>query len=49
MTWFQNPPEGVSHGFLVLLSVDGKTLASGDLIQVVRNKRLRVKNRDSTY
>jgi hypothetical protein len=32
--------EGTTHGFLVLRSMEGKTLASGDLIQVVQGDRL---------
>ena len=32
--------EGLAHGFLVLKSLDGKTLASGDLIQNVRGGRV---------
>src|SRR5437016_6014166 len=33
-------PEGTVHGFLVLHSVEGKTLASGDVIQTVRGDRV---------
>jgi len=33
-------PEGTVHGFLVLRTVEGKTLASGDLTQVVQGDRL---------
>jgi hypothetical protein len=32
--------QGTMHGFLVLRTMEGKTLASGDLIQVVRGDRL---------
>ena len=32
--------EGVSHGFLELSSVDGKTLAYGDLLQVVKGDQV---------
>ena len=32
--------EGISHGFLVLRSLDGKILASGDLIQVVNENQI---------
>ena len=32
--------EGTVHGFLVLRGIDGKTLAAGDLIQVVKGDRL---------
>jgi hypothetical protein len=32
--------EGISHGFLVLRSLDGKILASGDLIQVVKDDQV---------
>jgi hypothetical protein len=32
--------EGTVHGFLVLRTMDGKTIAAGDLIQVVRGDRL---------
>lgn len=33
-------PEGLTHGFLVLGTVDGVFLASGDLLQVVRGGRV---------
>ena len=33
-------PEGVAHGFLALRTLDGKTLADGDLIQSVRDDRV---------
>jgi hypothetical protein len=33
-------PEGSLHGFLVLRTLEGKTLALGDLIQVVRGNRV---------
>ena len=33
-------PEGLVHGFLVLKSVDGKTIADGDLIQTSRGNRV---------
>jgi hypothetical protein len=33
-------PEGVAHGFLALRTLDGKTLADGDLIQSVRGDRV---------
>jgi hypothetical protein len=33
-------PEGTVHGFLVLRSMEGKTLAAGDLIQTVQGNRL---------
>jgi hypothetical protein len=33
-------PEGIVHGFLVLRSLDGKTVADGDLIQNVRGNRV---------
>lgn len=33
-------PEGSLHGFLVLRTMEGKTLAVGDLIQVVRGDRV---------
>ncbi len=32
--------EGTVHGFLVLRSIEGKTLAAGDLIQIVQGDRL---------
>lgn len=32
--------EGLAHGFLILQSLDGKTLANGDLIQAVRGGRV---------
>lgn len=32
--------EGLAHGFLVLRSLDGKTLANGDLIQTARDGRV---------
>jgi hypothetical protein len=32
--------EGVSHGFLVLRSKDGQTLATGDMIQTVEGERI---------
>jgi hypothetical protein len=32
--------EGLVHGFLVLRSLDGKTLADGELIQLARGKRV---------
>ncbi len=32
--------EGTDHGFLVLRTMDGKTIASGDLIQVVQGDRV---------
>ena len=31
--------EGVTHGFLLLRTVDGKLIASGDLVQVARDVR----------
>ena len=33
-------PEGTTHGFLVLHTADGKTLAAGDLVEVVEGDRL---------
>ena len=33
-------PEGLVHGFLVLRTLEGKTLADGDLIQVARGDRV---------
>ena len=33
-------PEGVSHGFLVLRTLDGKSLADGDSTQVARGDRV---------
>ncbi len=33
-------PQGTTHGFLLLRDMDGKTVAVGDLIQVVRGKRI---------
>jgi hypothetical protein len=32
--------EGVSHGFIVLHSQDGRTLATGDMIQTVEGERV---------
>src|ERR1051326_8847094 len=32
--------EGVSHGFIVLHSQDGRTLATGDMIQIVEGERV---------
>jgi hypothetical protein len=37
--------EGVSHGFLVLRSMDGKILAAGDMIQVVKGERVTTETR----
>ncbi len=33
-------PEGLTHGFLALRTLEGKTLAEGDLTQVVRGNRV---------
>ena len=40
-------PEGVSHGFLVLRTQDGKAIADGDSTQVARGDR--VTNRKSGH
>ena len=45
-------PEGVSHGYLVLRTLDGKTIADGDSIQVVRGdhviNRMRFRFKDGS-
>ncbi len=33
-------PEGTTHGFLILRTLDGKTLAAGDLVEVVERDHL---------
>jgi len=45
-------PEGVSHGYLALRTLDGKTIADGDSIQVVRgdhvDNRMRFRFKDGS-
>jgi hypothetical protein len=45
-------PEGVAHGYLVLRTLDGKTIADGDSIQVVRGdhviNRMRFRFKDGS-